>query len=395
MEIAVSGTGVQLQDLGSSNGTWVNGRRVFAARLSSGDVVCAGSTVFVLSRALPLAQSLPLELGVVSCSPRMATVLHDLPVAAVRGCAVLLLGETGTGKGFLAHVLHRLSQRSGGPFVALNCATVPHELAESELFGTVRGAYTGAVARVGLVEAAQDGTLFLDEIGELPKEIQATLLGLLDNGEYRRLGDATNRCSNARMVAATNRANLASLLAGTLRPDLLARLSGETLVLPPLRLRREDIVPLTSAALGKLAKTCSCLTSEFVTGLLLHPWPGNIRELNHVLGWCAARSGAHGELDAAVLLRCLDQTRLADPEESDDESETQPKSPILLGGGGRKLLPEAQASSSRPVMVRGGRPRARRKCRQPSSGPAETSVRPPVTSAARDRCCTGSSNGSA
>jgi len=264
---------VWLTDLGSTNGTSLNGRQVSEARLSAGDVVIAGSSVFILAQEQPRTERFFLDPKVVSCSPCMGTVLDDLKVAAVRDCAVLLLGETGTGKGFLARILHRLSPRSRGPFVSLNCATVPRGLSESELFGAARGAFTGAVNRTGLVQAAQDGTLFLDEIGELPMEVQAQLLTLLDGGEYRRLGEPTARSSNALLVAATNRATRSSLLANSLRPDLVARLSGETLVLPPLCHRCEDIVPLAFSALAEDGYAASCLTTEVVARLLLHPWP--------------------------------------------------------------------------------------------------------------------------
>jgi len=208
----------------------------------------------------------------------------DLLTALGRSrCPILITGETGTGKGHLARYLH---ERSGlrGRFVALNCAAVPAELFESELFGVERGAFTGSTSRPGLVEAAEDGTLFLDEIGELPLQLQAKVLTFLDTGVVRRVGSPTERRSSVRLVAATNRDLESECAARTFRVDLFHRLDVARVELPPLRERAADIDAICGRELARLSArdgrpyVLASGEGEILRGLA---WPGNIRELQN------------------------------------------------------------------------------------------------------------------
>lgn len=203
---------------------------------------------------------------------------------AKRESTVLLLGESGTGKELVANMIHKRSPRASGPFIALNCAALSETLLESELFGHEKGAFTGAVKRKpGRFELAQGGTLFLDEIGEISPSMQAKLLRVLELGQLVRVGGTETLHSDARIVAATNR-NLQSLMErGTFREDLFFRLSVFPIAIPPLRERREDIVPLAAYFLkrhgylhGALSKACSDL-------LCSYPFPGNVRELKNIV----------------------------------------------------------------------------------------------------------------
>jgi NtrC-family two-component system response regulator AlgB len=207
--------------------------------------------------------------------------------AAVSDATLLILGETGTGKGVLARHLHQCSPRASRPFVTVNCATISPALIENELFGHAKGAYTGAdQPRAGYVEAAKSGTLFIDEVGDLAKETQGKLLRLLEEREYVRVGDTEPRRSDARVVAATHRDLKASVAAGTFRDDLFYRLNVVTIRLPPLRQRREDIPKLVTAFLQSPLRSGGHkldVSVEAMAALVAYDWPGNIRELQNVL----------------------------------------------------------------------------------------------------------------
>ncbi|MGH9392567.1 MAG: sigma-54 interaction domain-containing protein, partial [Terriglobales bacterium] len=200
----------------------------------------------------------------------------------------LLLGETGTGKEMIAQAVHRASDRAQRPFVVVNCAAIPEALLESELFGYVRGAFTGAVqSRAGRMLAAHTGTLFLDEIGELPLGLQAKLLRFLQEGELQRLGSNDLQRVDVRVIAATNIDLLAKVEAGTFRRDLYYRLAVFPIELLPLRQRPADIVPLARHFLAQLhqggAATAPKLSLETMEMLERYPWPGNVRELQHTI----------------------------------------------------------------------------------------------------------------
>ncbi|WP_375754307.1 sigma-54-dependent transcriptional regulator [Corallococcus exercitus] len=223
-----------------------------------------------------------------SRSPAMQRTLAMLErIATTPRSPVLLLGETGTGKAVLARHLHALRQKQGA-FVQINCAALPDTMMESELFGHERGAFTDAkTARRGLVELASDGLLFLDEVGELPLALQAKLLTFLDKGAFRRLGGTTELTSTARIVAATNKDLEAEVAAGRFREDLLFRLSVFRVDVPPLRERREDVLPLARTLVLELCSELGRRPVPFSPAaeerLLSYPFPGNVRELRNVL----------------------------------------------------------------------------------------------------------------
>jgi NtrC-family two-component system response regulator AlgB len=199
-----------------------------------------------------------------------------------------LRGENGTGKSVLARTLHALSARSGKPFVVINCPTLSEDLLASELFGHARGAFTGAVRdQEGRVEAAEGGTLFLDEIGELPPSLQAKLLRFLQEHRFERVGETQIRSADVRIVAATNRDIDAEVKAGRFREDLLFRLNAFELTVPPLRERREDILPLANRFLAYFAGPDAPgrleLSKEAEAALLAYDWPGNVRQLRNAM----------------------------------------------------------------------------------------------------------------
>jgi transcriptional regulator with GAF, ATPase, and Fis domain len=215
-------------------------------------------------------------------------VLAQATKVAATGTTVLLLGESGTGKEVVARFLHRASGRSHGPFVALNCAALPEQLLEAELFGYERGAYTGATqSKPGQLEQASGGTLFLDEVGEMSLAAQAKFLRVLQEQEFQRLGGTRVLRSDARIIAATNRDLQRAIAEGRFREDLFYRLHVFAIALPLLRERADDILPLSAAFLAEFAQRSgrapAALSSEAKQLLLDHPWPGNVRELRNTL----------------------------------------------------------------------------------------------------------------
>ncbi len=215
-------------------------------------------------------------------------VAESIRTAAGTDAPALLTGETGTGKSRIAREIHRTGPRSGAPFIDINCAALPADLIESELFGHDRGAFTGADEnRPGIFELADGGTLLLDEIGEMPLQLQAKLLGVLDTGEVRRLGGRAPRTVDVRIIAATNVDIEKAVEAGAFRRDLYYRLGVLRIHVPPLRERKDDIGDLARQLLRDLApgRDCSISTDE-ARKLASYPWPGNIRELRNVLERC-------------------------------------------------------------------------------------------------------------
>ncbi len=227
------------------------------------------------------------EVDLESRSPRVRQLLGILAKAATRDVSVLLRGENGTGKSVLARHLHALSARAAKPFVVINCPTLSEELLASELFGHSRGSFTGAVRdQAGRVEIAEGGTLFLDEIGELPPSLQAKLLRFLQDRVFERVGENVTRSADVRIVAATNRDLEAEVRDGRFREDLLFRLNTFELVVPPLRDRREDILPLAHRFLAFFTTEAGQrleLTPEAEAALYAYEWPGNIRELRNAM----------------------------------------------------------------------------------------------------------------
>ena len=296
VEVTPSPDGPLLADQGSTNGTFVDGNRVKEAWLRPGAEVTIGQTKLVF-KSDDTTEDIPLstkdKFGIVlgkSASMRASFWLLEKVVS--EDLTVLLTGETGTGKEAVAESLHKESNRKEKPFVVFDCGAVPENLMESELFGHVKGSFTGAVGeRKGAAEEADGGTLFLDEIGELPRELQPKLLRLLEKKEVKRIGGSTTKKVDVRIVAATNRDLASEVNRGVFREDLYYRLAVVQIKLPPLRERRED-VPALARHFAKefflrkgqdgIAKMHE-VPGEFFEALKDLYWPGNVRELrNHV-----------------------------------------------------------------------------------------------------------------
>jgi DNA-binding NtrC family response regulator len=221
---------------------------------------------------------------VVAKSPLTQSVFRDASLIAVSDTRILITGESGVGKEVLADVIHAWSPRATGPMVKVNCAAIPETLLESELFGHEKGAFTGAHAqRIGRFEEAANGTIFLDEIGEMSPQLQAKLLRVTQNGTSQRVGSNREITTNARLLTATNR-NLEELVkAGKFREDLFYRLNVVELNLPPLRERREDILPLASHFIAEFAKGRARFSEAVSQCIERYPWPGNVRELRNAM----------------------------------------------------------------------------------------------------------------
>ena len=287
---------LRIVDESSRNGTLVNGRRVSEALLADGDVITIGDS-YLVARAMPRTvrdASVPSMVGV---SPAICAARAALVEAAPTAATVLLLAESGCGKEVAARALHDLG-RNGGPFVAVNCSAIPESLAESQLFGQIAGAFTGATARPGLFRAAHGGTLFLDEIGELPLAMQPKLLRVLEERAVLPVGATAPVLVDVRVVAATNRDLAAEIAAHRFRGDLYARLAQLEVRLRPLRDRREDVLLLLRHALGGHAAR---LTPRLAEALLLHAWPFNVREVFSVAQQLRLRSAGAEPLDLPLV----------------------------------------------------------------------------------------------
>jgi DNA-binding NtrC family response regulator len=251
----------------------------------------------------------PFLRDVIGASPRMQRIFRLVTKVAPTDSSILLLGESGTGKELIARSIHLQSRRAGGPFVAVNVGALPESLIESELFGYVRGAFTGATGdRAGLLESAEGGTLFLDEIGDMPLTTQVKLLRTLESNEFRRLGENALRVADVRVIAATHRDLLAEAEAGRFRHDLYYRLNVVQIELPPLRERREDIGLLASYFLERSARKNGRAPMRFAPQaealLERYDWPGNVRELEnaveHAVAVAEHPAVEPGDLPAAV-----------------------------------------------------------------------------------------------
>jgi formate hydrogenlyase transcriptional activator len=242
---------------------------------------------------------------IVGKSEVLQYVLIRVKQVAPTDATVLILGETGTGKGLVAHAIHELSDRQDRPMITVNCAALPGNLIESELFGREKGAFTGAHAKqVGRFEVADGGTIFLDEIGEMPPELQTKLVRVLEHGEFERLGSPKTIKVNVRVIASTNRDLEAEVKNRRFREDLFYRLNVFPISIPPLRMRAEDIPQLVSHFVDKYARKFGrkyeSLPKSTMKALQEHPWPGNVRELEHVI-------------ERAVIISPGPILRLADP----------------------------------------------------------------------------------
>nr|WP_245576886.1 sigma-54 dependent transcriptional regulator [Kaistia adipata] len=247
----------------------------------------------VVERGAAIAEPAPAAKGsdfesFIGRSAAMAIVYDQIRCIAPSRAPVFVTGESGTGKELCAEAIHNRSGRGGRPFIAINCGAIPKDLMESEIFGHVRGAFTGATeTRQGAAELADGGTLFLDEIGEMDLALQAKLLRFIQSGVVQRVGDVTTRRVDVRIVCATHRDPVAEIAAGRFREDLYYRLHVLPIQLPPLRERREDILPLANAFLARYAAEEARGFVGFepaAAGLMMHyPWPGNVRELQNAV----------------------------------------------------------------------------------------------------------------
>jgi transcriptional regulator with PAS, ATPase and Fis domain len=290
-EIVVGDGQATVRDLGSSNGTLVDRVSILHAHLDSGVDLTLGRTRIVF-RAEPEYVRVPIlaadQFGsLVGASIASRRLFAQLGGAAGTDSSVLLEGETGTGKEVAAESIHRRSSRSSAPFVVVDCGAIPDDLFEAELFGYVRGAFTGATRdHEGLITSAHQGTLFLDEIGELPLPLQVKLLGVLERRTVRPLGAMAPRAVNVRVIAATNRDLSAEVNQKRFRSDLFYRLAVLRIRIPPLRERREDVRVLVTHFLSSLRDRHGeqiplGLSEATVNYLEAQPWPGNIRELRN------------------------------------------------------------------------------------------------------------------
>ena len=332
--LEAAGSSFTLRDLGSSNGTYVNGMPVRERVLAHGDRIRAGDSVllFLAHPETPVDGAAPAfddrterirrdveepafnpsdsQGAIVSevLAGRVTLQAHDMvgdsaPMRAVyerirrvapSDCTVLICGETGTGKELAARAIHQNSARARRPFVAVNCAALTESLLESELFGHERGAFTGAVAlKKGKFEVADGGTIFLDEIGELAPALQAKFLRVLQFHEFERVGGTRTIKADVRVIAATNQDLQAAVTAGRFRQDLLYRLNVVSLTMPALRTRRADIAMLASYFAARYARGRPVeLTHEALDALRAYDWPGNVRELENAIERAVVLGGA-------------------------------------------------------------------------------------------------------
>jgi DNA-binding NtrC family response regulator len=300
-EIELKDDGVWVRDIGSKNGTFVDGLQVQRARVPHGFHIRVGSTT--LNVDYDAAARKPIVAwpdsrfhGLIGNTLVMRELFATLARVAPMDASVLIHGETGTGKELVARAIHLASARAHHPFVTVDCGALPENLLDAELFGHTKGAFTGAVsARAGAIETAEGGTVFLDEIGEVPISMQPKLLRLLESRTIRRVGETIHRNINVRFVTATHRDLLTMVSNGEFREDLYFRLSVLPIVIPPLRDRREDIELLVNHFLG--AEPGSHVTPELMRELLARPWRGNVRELRNFV----ERARALGASEALAM----------------------------------------------------------------------------------------------
>ena len=355
--------GWKLVDLGSKNGTAVNGERVNTAMLADGDIIEAGGAMLMfLQDNSTRSDAGDRELVAAAWPPSFQTLslelesrIQQIQKIAPAGVPVLVRGETGTGKELMARAIHEVSGRRG-PFVPVNCGALPRDLIESELFGHRRGAFSGATAdREGLVRRAHQGTLFLDEIAELPPDAQTALLRVLQDGEVRPVGATDAVKVDVRVVAATHQDLKQRLVDGRFRSDLYGRIAGFEIFLPPLRDRREDLGMLIAATLSTVCPdpTRITLSKSVARALFRYAWPQNIRELENAVraavGLCEG-----GEIQIEHLPRAIRQQDLPPPgaELSAKDRALREQLIALLRQSGGNVSAVGRAMQRAPVQIR-------------------------------------------
>jgi DNA-binding NtrC family response regulator len=320
-----------IEDLGSTNGTYVEGRRIEApTRLRQGALVFLGSQVLLFRTITPVEmvalredEARPLA-PVPTMSPLLALTATKLRLLARSNAEILLVGETGVGKEVFASAVHAASGR-GGKLVAINCAAIPKELVESELFGYEKGAHSTAQARkTGLVEAANGGTLFLDEIGDMPLELQSKLLRFLQDKRFSPLGSTRVIEADVRVVAATSRTALEK--GRHVQDALLGRLGAQPIVLPPLRDRIEDVGRLAAHFLTEAGDERG-FEPEAFHALLLHTWPLNVRELGKVVGEASVLSRGAAAIGLEHLPDAVTAQLQVETDELDEGTKQPPQPP--------------------------------------------------------------------
>jgi transcriptional regulator with GAF, ATPase, and Fis domain len=365
--LTVGDAGMDVEDLGSANGTFINGQRIKGrAQLTIGSILRVGM-VRIVVRMKPNAAPSP-----------MIDVHRLVEKVAASPVSVILMGETGVGKEVLTERIHARSGRTG-PLVRINCAGLAPTLLESELFGHERGAFTGAAqAKAGLIESAHGGTLLLDELGEMPETTQPKLLRVLESREVRRIGALKSRPIDVRLISATHRDLRTMAALGKFREDLLFRLNGFSIVIPPLRERRGEIPELTTNFLKQACARAKRATPTLSNGarvlLESYRWPGNVRELRNVVDRIALLcDGDHVKVDhvdfdpapEAVAARPRRPSLLDDLEAGGDHSEKERIVKELQNAGGNQAA-AAKALGITPRMLgyrmdKLGLPRPRRK----------------------------------
>jgi two-component system, NtrC family, response regulator GlrR len=284
ISIASTANGHLVRDLGSKNGTAINGVSVESAYLAPSAIITIGNTKLkfepVGGEDTPVLSTENRWGRALGASAAMRRIFAMLPKLAASDATILIEGETGTGKTLLANAIHEASPRATKPFIVVDCGAIPPNLIESELFGHEKGSFTGAIAaRTGAFEAASGGTVFLDEIGELPLDMQPKLLRSLEDHVVKRIGGNRDIKLDIRILAATNRDLRSEINRGRFRSDLYYRLNTFKLRVPPLRERRDDIPLLVADFYSQLAAAGDAPPAELIADFARHQWPGNVREL--------------------------------------------------------------------------------------------------------------------
>lgn len=323
LHVASRGQKVRISDEDSRHGTWVNGVRVGEAWLADGDVARIGDTHFLLRFEPPNVEDgdVPSLLG---RSPAACLLRGVILQVAPHDVTVMVIGESGTGKEVVARAIHDESARRG-PFIAINCAAIVEQLAESQLFGHVAGAFTGASSdRPGLFRSAHGGTVFLDEVGDLPLPLQPKFLRALEERAVVPVGASTPSAFDARIIVATHQNLAEQVQKERFRGDLYARLAQFQIDVPPLRDRREDVLWLLRHALGESQHD---LDAELVAALLRHEWPFNVRELFAVAGELRVRRRGDEPFTRDLIEHRLSELDAADVDDEVDDATSRLENP--------------------------------------------------------------------